>query len=136
AALAELPVRRPVGRVESAPRRCDCSIHVRRGGIRGLTDHLFGRGIDVLVGALARRPDELAVDQHAALGVLDGHGVLSSGCFVGLQIERRSAMRARCSDAVPSRCAPLFARFTKSWTSLSQVKPIPPWIWMASLGAG
>jgi hypothetical protein len=37
--------------------------------------------------------------------------------------------------ASPSRISELFARLKYRWASCSQVKPMPPWIWMFSAAA-
>ncbi len=82
ALLAEGVVGRPVGLVEGASRRGDGALHVLDAGVGDLTQHFFGRRVDVVEPLPRDRLDELAVDEHADLalhgagtvGFGDGHG--------------------------------------------------------------
>ena len=43
-----------------------------------------------------------------------------------------AAKRSRCQAPFPKNCSDALARLKYKCTSYSQVKPTPPWIWMAS----
>jgi hypothetical protein len=69
AALAQLSVGRPRRLVEGTPSGRDGPFHVLVTGIAHLTEHFFGRRVDVVEHLSRLGLDELAVDQHPQLAL-------------------------------------------------------------------
>ncbi len=102
AALAEVPVGRPVGLVEGPPGGRDGPSHVGDGPVGNLADDLLGRRVDVVEPLPRRRFDELAVDEH-----------------VGFRIECRAAVHGAPWAGV--RCRP-----AADITLVVQKNTVPP----------
>ncbi len=73
----------------------------------------------------------VGLEPGADVGAHGLFGGFGHGRSVRHQCPHACSMRSRCQVGSPRKTSELLARLNQRWVSLSQVKPIPPWIWIA-----